>query len=219
MIEIQPTADGSSTLYVVEMDEHYHSVKGALTESAHVYVHYGLEYCAKSDVRLLEMGLGTGLNAWLSKRYADKHHTKVRYVALEKYPLKEDCLSHYISTFEIAEPELRLIHECCWNEWVDLSPYFSILKLNVDLLSYDIQGMFDVVYYDAFAPEKQPELWTKEVFLKISKAMCVGGVLTTYCAKGTVRRTLQSIGLAVERLQGPPGGKREVIRATKIMNR
>lgn len=212
---VETTADGSSTIYLPELDEHYHSVKGALTESQYVFVDSGLKYCRKKEVRILEIGFGTGLNAALTAMAADGR--SIEYYTVELYPLSSQEIEAmgYSSLFPAGL--LRGVHEAGWNKLVGIIPGFSIKKINCDVTeaSVELPENVDVVYFDAFAPEKQPEMWTDRMFERIYGAMSAGGVLTTYCAKGEVRRRLQSVGFVVERLPGPPGGKREILRAVK----
>lgn len=210
------TADGSVTLYVPALDEHYHSVKGARTESQHVFVDMGLAACPAPRPLVLEVGLGTGLNAWLTWMAAERHGRPTRYVGLELHPLPladVACL-HYTD-----DPRFLRLHEAPWGQEVTLSDHFSLLKLEADFTAPDI-GLrlpreVDVVYLDAFAPEKQPDMWTPRQLALLYDCLKPGGLLTTYCAKGAVRRALQAVGFAVERLPGPPGGKREILRARR----
>lgn len=212
---VEATTDGSATIYLPELDEHYHSVKGALTESQYVFVDSGLKYCRKKEVRILEIGFGTGLNAALTAMAADGR--SIEYYTVELYPLSSQEIEAmgYSSLFPAGL--LRGVHEAGWNKLVGIIPGFSIKKINCDVTeaSVELPENVDVVYFDAFAPEKQPEMWTDRMFERIYGAMSAGGVLTTYCAKGEVRRRLQSVGFVVERLPGPPGGKREILRAVK----
>lgn len=216
--EIEVTADGSATIYLPELDEHYHSTKGALTESRHVFVESGLKHCRKDAVRVLEIGFGTGLNAVLTAIYGKG--LQIEYHTCELYPLslqEVEALGYRSVLPEEGVALLENIHEAEWEMMVEICPGFSIKKIRCDLTDSSVrlpQGV-DVVYFDAFAPEKQPGMWTDGIFRRIYAAMESGGILTTYCAKGEVRRRLQSVGFSVERLAGPPGGKREILRAVK----
>lgn len=218
---VEQTDDGSVTLFVKELDEHYHSVKGALTESEHVYrdVAY-LHRLAASNVplRLLEIGFGTGLNALVTALEAEKHEGHLTYITLEKYPLNSQMVQ-MLDYGRLAHEELwTSIHEAPWEQPVVISSHFTLEKRQADLLTTDLPSHIDIVYFDAFAPEKQPELWTEEIFARLFAAMRPGGVLSTYCAKGVIRRMLVGAGFQVERLPGPPGGKREILRATKPLS-
>lgn len=212
-LEIEITADGSPTIYIPEMEEHYHSIKGAVTESRHIFRDCGLLHHPKKEVRVLEIGFGTGLNAAISALCPEK---VVDYLTLELYPLSEDMM---LKAQEGSEhPELRAkIREAEWSVRTQITPNFFITKIQTDFTNPDLPlpQNIDVVYFDAFAPEKQPEMWSDDCFKRVFDAMNSGGILTTYCAKGEIRRRLQATGFAVERLAGPPGGKREILRATK----
>ena len=215
----EPTADGSGTLYVPELDEHYHSVKGALTESKHIFIDMGLAATASSSPSVLEVGFGTGLNALLAWQWADKMQRPVHYTTLERYPLSWEEVAQL--KYEHAA-ELEQLHTAAWEADVPLSPYFTLKKVECDATDYLQQQattqQFDVVFFDAFAPEKQPELWSETIFQSLYQTMHPGGLLTTYCAKGCIRRLLQSIGFVMERLPGPPGGKREMLRGGKCVS-
>lgn len=204
---IELTADGSHTIYVPDLDEHYHSVNGAVQEAMHVYIRAGLQACSLPEVSVLEIGFGTGLNAMLSARDAAERSISLRYTSIEKYPLTKEV-------YENLNYEVQALHTLAWNEWTKVSPSFSLYKMEADICSCSFPDRYDVVYYDAFGPDKQPNVWSQEIFDRIVAAMNPGGVLTTYCAKGEVRRMLQRAGLTVERLQGPPG-KREMLRGKK----
>ncbi|MED9996675.1 MAG: tRNA (5-methylaminomethyl-2-thiouridine)(34)-methyltransferase MnmD [Paludibacteraceae bacterium] len=214
-IEIQTTADGSSTLYRPDMDEHYHSTNGAITEAEHVYIKHGLFGVKKSNVSVLEIGFGTGLNAILTYVAANCSHLPVDYTTCELYPLPMETISQLNYKLPSAtEKVFEDLHSCPWNEKYHVSPHFTFTKLHTDLTTLPLSGTYDVVYFDAFAPEKQPDMWTEEIFRHIYEQITPGGVLVTYCAKGVIRRMLQSVGFTTERLPGPPG-KREMLRARK----
>ena len=214
------TEDGSHTLFVPELNEHYHSTHGAVQESMHVYINAGLHECTKKQIHILEIGFGTGLNAYLSLLEAEKDQKKIEYTALELFPvpLEKATLLNYSEGKSTTEKEWYIkSHTSEWNSKQVISPYFSIEKLNTDVSNpseIHLTSLFDVIYFDAFAPEKQPELWTYEIFQYLYKHCNKGAILNTYCAKGSVRRILQSIGFKIERLPGPPG-KREILRAIK----
>ncbi len=219
-IEIQHTEDGSATLFVPELDEHYHSVKGAFTEALHIYRDcaylYASERFVLSDtpLRLLEVGFGTGLNAAVTAMSADSQYP-VHYITLEKYPVEQSIVNQLGYEALIPKQLFTDIHNAPWDHPTSITPHFTLEKRCCDLLVTSLPHNIDVVYFDAFAPEKQPEMWRPEIFARIYNAMRPGGVLTTYCAKGVIRRLLQSTGFSIERLAGPVGGKREILRATK----
>ena len=214
-VELKLSDDGSHTLYVPELDEHYHSVFGARTESMHVFIRHGLKTLNKKEIKILEIGFGTGLNALLTA--LNKDDRNIEYHSLEKYPLSAELENSLIFSPEQTEEETKLfekIHAAEWNKPVTVMPGFTLLKLEADLLTVKFNDSFDLVFFDAFAPDIQPELWTEKVFRKLFEAMNENGILTTYSAKGSVRRTLQKTGFEVERLPGPPG-KREMLRGRK----
>lgn len=213
---VQQTADGSPTLFVPALDEHYHSVKGARTESQHVFIEQGLRACQSSAPRVLEVGFGTGLNALLTWDEAERTGRAVHYTTLELYPLSPADAA----ALDYGDaPRLRLLHEAPWEEAAALSPLFTLLKRRADFTLLTLPPhSFDVVYMDAFAPEKQPGMWSADRFAMLFRALSPGGILTTYCAKGAVRRLMQQTGFTTERLPGPPGGKREILRARKASN-
>lgn len=209
---IKQTEDGSATLFVPELDEHYHSVKGARTESQHIFIDMGLKASGALCPRILEIGFGTGLNALLTLEAAEQDRRPVHYTGIELYPLSWE----EVDVLKYSEnPLFKELHTATWEEDVNITPYFTLRKIQGDANSV-ISDKFDLVYFDAFAPEKQPEMWNEELFRNLYANMNVNGILTTYCAKGVIRRLLQTVGFKVERLTGPPGGKREILRAMKI---
>lgn len=216
-LELHSTDDGSATIFIPEMNEHYHSVKGAYTESCHIYRDCAfLHRCADAEhLRLLEVGFGTGLNAAVTAEAAtDKAH-KVHYISLEKYPLAGELVESLGYEGFVNYDIFRAIHDAEWNKPVEITPYFTLERRKCDYVADVLPCGIDVVYFDAFAPEKQPEMWSHDAFARLVAVMNRKAVLTTYCAKGDVRRLLASLGLAVERLAGPVGGKREILRAVK----
>ena len=218
MIQIEQTADGSQTLFVPELNEHYHSVKGALTESEHIFIQMGLKHSSVEAPHVLEIGFGTGLNAFLTLLTADTDQRNIHYTTLERYPVTP-ALIEQLTYPELICPErkddFQALHQAAWNTDVQLTPYFTLHKVETDFTSYTFPATYVVIYFDAFAPEKQPEMWTQSLFDTLCQQLNPQGILTTYCAKGAVRRMLQAAGFTVERLPGPPGGKREILRATK----
>ena len=219
---LKTTADGSSTLYVPNLDEHYHSMNGAVEESKHVYIEAGLNHYIRSskgkckEIQALEFGFGAGLNALLTALEAEKQQVKICYTALEKYPLTQEITSRLnYSTFD--QSLFQQIHQSEWGSTAAITPYFDLQKLAIDFAAFDFPSLYDVVYYDAFAPDKQPEVWSQELFAKLFSAMNRGGVVTTYCAKGNVRRMMQQAGFRVERIPGA-SGKREMLRANVSHN-
>lgn len=217
-MKLEQTADGSFTLYVPELDEHYHSVKGALTESQHIFIDMGLKHSQATNPYILEIGLGTGLNCFLTYLTSKETGQAIHYTGIERFPLSEEVIDQldYATLIGKGEKEIyQAIHQAAWNKEVLLSPHFSLHKIEGDFTQYSFLGKYDLIYFDAFAPGKQPEMWEQPLFDMLYELLNPGGILTTYCAKGVVRRMLQAAGFTVERLAGPPGGKREILRATK----
>ncbi len=213
------TEDGSHTIYLPEMDEHYHSVHGAIQESVHIYIGQGLLQTTKNEISVLEIGFGTGLNAYLTYCFAKERNISVNYLSLEKYPLTEPeylQLNYPDSIFSENSLVFEQMHRAEWDLNQEISSSFWLKKVKADLLSYQFnpEPQFDLVYYDAFAPGKQPEMWTDEVLHKVAKSVKDGGILVTYCAKGTVRRAFSAAGFFMERIPGPTG-KKEILRGTK----
>ena len=225
------TKDGSHSLYVEELNEHYHSIHGALQESRHVFMEAGFKSLItgfslrekKKTVTILEVGLGTGLNVLLTILENFQTKQDVSYTALEAFPLSNSLLSDLnytdlLTTTTQTKENVQLIfdaiHSSEWNKEVEITQQFRLNKLHTTLQQVELTGMYDLIYFDAFGPVVQPEMWTQEVFLKLMNAMNNRGMLVTYCAKGSVKRTLKEVGFKVETLQGPPG-KREMIRAVK----
>lgn len=215
---IERTEDGSATLFVPELNEHYHSVKGARTESQHIFIDMGLNAVSAASPRILEIGFGTGLNALLTLEAAEKDKRPVHYTGIELYPLVWDEVE---ALGYSDHPLFRTLHTAPWGEDVAITSRFTLHKMKADFRDVgmcraeNLPSPFDVIYFDAFAPEKQPEMWSESLFRNLYACMSTNGVLTTYCAKGVVRRMLQAVGYKVERLPGPPGGKREILRASK----
>ncbi|MDR2805120.1 MAG: tRNA (5-methylaminomethyl-2-thiouridine)(34)-methyltransferase MnmD [Dysgonamonadaceae bacterium] len=212
-VQLTVTADGSHTLYLPEIDERYHSANGAIRESKHVYIEAGLNQCLKPRIHVLEMGFGTGLNAFLTALEAEKRGVSILYAGLEKYPLPDEIVEK-LNYSGGNEALFKNIHAAEWEKPVRLTPFFTLQKIAADFKDYSYPGPYDVVYYDAFAPDKQAEVWSQELFDRLFKTLNPDGILTTYCAKGQIRRRMQQAGFTVERLPGPPG-KREMLRARR----
>lgn len=217
--ELFITKDGSKTLYWPKYDEHYHSIHGALTESQHVFIKHGLEEVAelKKEISLLEVGFGTGLNTFLSYLKAKEFDLSIHYTSLEPSPISlqevnELALHKHLS---LSKESVLKFHELSWGEkHIIEQNHFQLTKEKMTIQEFDSQSNFDIIYFDAFAPSSQPELWTPLIFKKLFRLLNKTGVLTTYCAKGQVKRDLKSVGFTIESLPGPPG-KREMTRARK----
>lgn len=216
-IKIIATNDGSFSIYNEALDETYHSRHGAVRESQHVFISQGLMYFGHlkkaESIHILEVGFGTGLNALLTLNESFQENRLINYSALETNPLEKEIWSQLY----YPDPHLFFdkIHSATWSEWITLSENFKLRKI-YNSIHEEVLGSseFDLIYFDAFAPGKQPDMWTINVFEKIVNAMKSGAVFVTYCAKGQLKRDLKSVGLLVESLPGPPG-KREMVRAIK----
>ena len=218
---LTPTDDGSPTLLAEEYGVTYHSRFGAVSESMHVFIGAGLRTRALDldEVHILEAGFGTGLNAFLSALEAEILQRKVVYTGLETNPISlETALGlNYPKVIQVPEKAdiYFKMHEASWGEQVDLSANFNFRKLQSPIEEYVEPESYDVIYFDAFAPLAQPELWTADVCYNMYQSLRPGGLLVTYCAQGAYKRNLKAAGFEVERLQGPPG-KREMTRAEKV---
>ncbi len=221
-LQVVSTKDGSMTVLNVALGSTYHSRHGALTESQHVFIDKGLRKRLESgltNVTLLEMGFGTGLNALLTAMISEQENKNVAYHGLELYPLSEEVWSNYQLPEELnsAKSVFSVLHSSEWGKPIQIMERFMLTKHRLSLLDFEPETMFDLVYFDAFEPETQPELWTQEVFEKLFSWMNEGGILTTYCCKGYVRRNILAAGFDVQKVPGPPG-KREMIYAEKPLS-
>lgn len=215
------TGDGSHTIYVIGLKEHYHSIHGAVSESRHIFIGAGLQWMisGKSGIDIFEVGFGTGLNAFLTWEVSRQNNLKVNYCAIETFPLPSEIYRELNYAELAGAPERRMdffsLHESPWNQWQQIDSQFSLLKVQADIQRFQPQpGSADLVYFDAFGPDVQPEMWTIHVFRKLFEALRPGGVLVTYSTKGEVKRNLKAVGFLIEKLPGPPG-KREMLRAVK----
>ncbi len=219
-ISIIKTEDGSDSLYVKDLNEHYHSTHGAIQESKHVYIDSGLKHVSTilDCINILEIGFGTGLNALLTYLETEKLNLNVNYTTLEAYPLDMEIVNklNYADCVGGENPKeiFTTIHTCEWEKSIAISPHYNLHKLKNTLQQIGFVGSYNLIYFDAFAPNVQPEMWTEEVFAKLFSVLKPNGSLVTYCAKGEVKRTLKKVGFEVESLPGPPG-KREMVRGNK----
>ena len=209
---ITQSADGSTTLWVPGLDEHYHSIHGALTESQHVFIEAGLNAISTSSVRILEVGLGTALNARLTLDQAHQDGLTIAYDALEKFPLtKEEIAAVGLQGMSKEAPFLTATPGAV----TQINEQLTFRLLVEDVKTFEgEQDSYDLIYFDAFAPSAQPDLWTEAIFENMFRLLKPGGALVTYCAKGVVKRSMKAAGLEVEALPGPPR-KREMTRAWK----
>lgn len=223
-VKVIRTEDGSSSLFLPELNETYHSFHGALGESQHVFIRMGLDYWMEQhpeaeEVSVFEVGFGTGLNALLALEASEKRKVRLKFTTLEPFPL-DATTTHQLNYGQMVaegafEEEFQALHSSLWEEEVHISPHFSILKQACRLEDFQAPAdSFDLVFFDAFAPSKQAELWEKALLEKVALLMAPGAVFTTYCAKGQLKRDLKALGLQVETLPGAPG-KKEMVRAVK----
>lgn len=222
------TSDGSKTIQIEDWNEQYHSIHGAIQEANHVFIKHGLlffcaelvsaSYKGSHPTNILEIGFGTGLNAFLTLLKAEELQQSINYVGVEAYPVKTEEIQqlNYVELISKQHKvEFDKMHTVPWEELHDISPIFKLEKQEKFFKDITDQNRFDIIYFDAFGARVQPELWTEDIFAIMYKALKENGVLVTYSAKGSVRRAMQAVGFTVERLPGPPG-KREMLRARKI---
>lgn len=212
------TEDGSHSLFSAQFNQQYHSLQGALSESEHIYINLGLKPVLENTsgpVYVFEMGFGTGLNAFLTWKLADRLHKQVYYTTVEAFPVSTREASALNYETLTGQTGLTRLHEAPWGSDYDLSPYFNVRKDEVTLQDFVSDRFFDVVFYDAFDPRAQPELWTAEIFSRVAAQTKPGGVLVTYSSKGIVKRALAAAGFSVARHKGP-GRKTHVLKAIKL---
>ncbi len=221
-LKIIDTGDGSHTLYNKALDETYHSTHGALTESQHVFIKEGLQFKLDTlntkEISILEVGFGTGLNALLTCLEAEKTQIKIYYHTLEPYPVDAellDSLNYTLNLPQKAKAIFNDLHQATWEERHSITPFLDLHKLQATLESFRERNKFDVVYFDAFAPRKQPELWENAALSCATNSLKQHGVFVTYSAMGALKRNLKALGLEVSSISGPPG-KREMTRGIKI---
>jgi tRNA U34 5-methylaminomethyl-2-thiouridine-forming methyltransferase MnmC len=217
-IEILKTADGSPTLYLPELDETYHSRHGSVQEAQHVFIANGLKPLASENksIQILEVGFGTGLNALLSAQFAAENQVQLNYTGIEAHPV-EEVIWRELDYLQIQEWQVfyEQLMKAKWEVPSQLQDYFQITKVQKRIQDWQAAASFDLIYFDAFGPRAQAEMWNKAIFEKLYAALSIGGILVTYCAQGQFKRDLKAVGFALESLPGPPG-KREMTRALKI---
>ena len=212
------TGDGTHTVFIEDWNEYYHSKHGAIQESEHVFIQSGLSLFENQTISLLEIGFGTGLNAFLTLLHAPNKGLKLKYKGIEAYPVKSEELkvlnyAQHVSAKNANQYFLK-IHQIPWETFAEVTPDFQLQKKQMFFQEIQYKEEFNLIYFDAFGARVQPELWTETIFKKMYEALKSRGVLVTYAAKGSVRRAMLSVGFTVEKLPGPPG-KREMLRATK----
>ncbi|REE24744.1 tRNA U34 5-methylaminomethyl-2-thiouridine-forming methyltransferase MnmC [Winogradskyella pacifica] len=224
------TSDGSKTIQIEEWNEQYHSIHGAIQEANHVFMKHGLHFyndtydtesnSPSSVLSILEIGFGTGLNAFLTLVEAEKLKLNINYIGVEAYPVQLDEIKqlNYIELIsEEHDTVFEKLHETPWEESCQITSNFELEKQEKFFKDIDAKDQFNIIYFDAFGARVQPDLWTEDIFKIMFNALKENGVLVTYSAKGSVRRAMQAVGFIVERLPGPPG-KREMLRAIKRIN-
>lgn len=216
--EIIKTSDGSTTIHLQEWDECYHSKHGAIQEAKHVFIKNGLNLFEDNPVNILEVGFGTGLNAFITFLESNIKNQKINYVGVEAYPVEanEVLEMNYVEELNADNYKdvFQKMHECEWNQKTQISPNYSLTKRKQFFDEINDFEIFDLIYFDAFGYRVQPELWSTEIFQKMYNSLKPNGVLVTYAARGVVKRSMLSVGFTVEKLAGPPG-KREMFRAFK----
>jgi tRNA U34 5-methylaminomethyl-2-thiouridine-forming methyltransferase MnmC len=218
--EIIITQDGSHSIVIDQTNITYHSRYGAIQESKHVYIESGLKKLLnqKPCINIFEMGFGTGLNALLALISAEENNQKIHYQTIDEHFLENQLLEKLNYCEQLARLDLKStfiqLHNCESEREICISSFFSFKKSQASLQNYIFNKYFDIIFYDAFAPRAQPELWTKEIFTKLFAALNQNGFLVTYCSKGDVQRAMQAAGFMIEKLPGPTH-KREILRAIK----
>ena len=214
------TADGSTSIHLPDWNESYHSKHGAIQEAQHVFIKNGLDLFQNQTISILEIGFGTGLNAFITLLESPKRQLTVHYTSVEAYPvtLLEVQAMNYVTELHAQDQAYLFdeMHSSAWEKEVDLTPTFSICKRQQRIQDIQDVQQFDLIYFDAFGYRVQPELWSDEIFRKMYAALKPNGVLVTYAATGAVRRSMLAAGFTVEKLAGPPG-KREMLRAKKLI--
>lgn len=212
------TRDGSTTIHIEEWDECYHSRFGAIQEAQHVFIKNGLHLFENNPVSILEIGFGTGLNVFVTFLESQKSNQVIDYVGVEAYPvsIEEASLMNYVAELnaEIDKAIFEKMHECNWEQEISLNNHFSLTKRKQFFTDIDDVEKFDLIYFDAFGYDVQPELWSTEIFQKMYNALKTKGVLVTYAARSVIKRSMIEAGFTVEKLPGAPG-KREMFRARK----
>jgi tRNA U34 5-methylaminomethyl-2-thiouridine-forming methyltransferase MnmC len=216
--EIIQTLDGSTTIQIKEWDECYHSKHGAIQEAQHVYIKNGLSLFQNKPISILEIGFGTGLNAFITFLEGNKMNQSIDYVGVEAYPISADELisMNYVEELKATDEKdiFEKMHQCNWEEKTFFGDVFSLTKRKQLFEEIDDLNRFDLIYFDAFGYRVQPELWSTAIFKKMFDALKNNGLLVTYAARGVVKRSMIEVGFKVEKLEGPPG-KREMFRARK----
>jgi tRNA U34 5-methylaminomethyl-2-thiouridine-forming methyltransferase MnmC len=218
--EVIQTLDGSTTIHLEEWDECYHSKHGAIQEAKHVFIQNGFSLFEDKPISILEIGFGTGLNAFITFLESNEKKQSINYVGVEAYPVaaNEVLMMNYVAELgaDSYKDVFKKMHESNWDEIIELTDAFTLTKRKQFFQEIDDIETFDLIYFDAFGYRVQPELWSTEIFKRMYDALKPNGVLVTYAARGVVKRSMIEVGFSVEKLAGPPG-KREMFRARKVM--
>lgn len=214
--KIITTQDGSTTIQLVDWDECYHSKNGAIQEAYHVFIKNGLHLLQQKSISILEIGFGTGLNALITFLESQNNNLKINYVGVEAYPVssEEAGAMNYCSQLKIDESDFNRIHDSSWDEEIFFNENFKLTKRKQFFHDIKDVGEYDLIYFDAFGYQYQPELWSTDIFKKMYTALRNEGILVTYAARGVVKRSMQEVGFRVKKVPGPPG-KREMMIAYK----
>lgn len=215
-LELVNTNDGSNSLKNLIINDSYHSKYGAINESKHIFINNGLKRISKKKIRVLEIGFGTGLNALLTQLYCDKKEQNITYHTIDNLPLREETYSslNYCDQLKIDKNIFLKIHRSSWENEIELSSFFVLKKMNCDFTKTLFNEKYDLIYFDAFSPSKQPEMWTLNNFKKLYNCLKSNGILITYSSKGDVKRTMKKVGFNISSVEGP-AGKREITLASK----
>ena len=218
--EVILTADGSKTIYIPEMEENYHSTNGALQEAMHVFIQNGIRtFNPKGEITVFEMGFGTGLNALLTLVESVNSDRNINYIGIEAYPVELELIKEINYETLVDEQfteSFSMMHSFPWEQTHTIHPNFTFQKIHLKIQDYQpINSSIDIIFFDAFGPKVQNEVWTIDVLKKMHDMLKPDGILVTYCAMGQMKRDLKSLGFKVEGLPGPPG-KREMTRAVKL---
>ena len=216
--EIIITSDGSTSIHLPEWEESYHSKHGAIQEAQHVFIKNGLSLCKGQSVSVLEIGFGTGLNAFITFIESQKSNQNIEYVGVEGFPVsaEEVVQMNYVNQLNANqfESEFKMMHTSDWEKNVTISEHFRLTKRKQLFNEINDKNQFDIIYFDAFGYRVQPELWSVEIFAKMFEALKEGGILVTYACRGPIKNAMKEAGFQIEKLAGPPG-KREMLRGWK----
>ena len=217
--EIIITNDGSSSIYIPELNETYHSKNGAIQEAYHVFINAGFSQINKNSINILEIGFGTGLNAFITYLEAKKTNTQINYIGVEAYPVSHEEIKvlNYVKELNVNSEHsvFDMMHHLDWGVENEISPQFKITKRKQLFQDINDFECYDLIYFDAFGFSVQPELWSEEIFQAMYNSLLINGILVTYACRGSIKRAMLKVGFKVEKLPGAPG-KREMLRALKI---